>query len=125
MIICSPQIWTNPGPVMDIQQIHCSGVNSRTRRDNIFYLWWVQLIIAGLIAAGIVGYMAYTAGGKVRVTQGTYLDHATSKIRSRRDIYLRTVVTKTKRTKSNNHSGGGFGGFSGGFIEQPARKFLK
>lgn len=85
-----------------------------TTEDNIFYLWWVQLIIAGLIAAGIVGYMAYTAGGKVTVTEGTYLDHATSKIRSRRDIYLRTVVTKTKRTKSSNHSGGGFGGFSGG-----------
>lgn len=80
--------------------------------DHIFYRWWVQLIGAALIAAGVVGYMAYISGGKVTITEGTYRDHTASKIRARRDRYLRTVVTKTKRSKSNPNGGGGFRGGS-------------
>lgn len=78
--------------------------------DEFYHHWGFQLAVAAFIAAGVVGYMAYTAGGTVTVTEETYMDHSASKIRARRDIYLRTVVTKTKRSKSDSNSSGGFGG---------------
>lgn len=95
--------------------------SGRTEEENIFYQWWVQLIIAVFIATGVVGYMAYTSGGKVTVTEGMYRDHSASKIRARKDQYVRTVVTKKRRPKSN--SSGGFRGGGGGSFKSRRGSF--
>ena len=56
--------------------------------------------------------MAYNSGGRVTVSEGTYRDFSSSRVVDRRDNYLRTSVTKTRKPSSDNNSSGG--GFSGG-----------
>ena len=91
------------------------GMNPNVDPNNILFNIWFQIIVSLGIAGIIVGGMAYNSGGKVTVSQGTYMDFKNSKVVNRRDNYLRTSVTKTRRPSSNNNSsGGGFGGGGGG-----------
>ncbi len=81
----------------------------------ILFNLWFQIVVSLVIAGIIVGAMAYNSGGRVTVSQGTYMDFSNSKVINRRDNYLRTSVTKTRKPSNNNKSsGGGFGGGGGG-----------
>lgn len=91
------------------------GMEPHVDPDNILFNLWFQIIMSLVIAGIIVGSMAYNSGGGVTVYEGTYRDFSSSRVVNRRDNYLRTSVTKTRKPSSNNNSsGGGFGGGSSG-----------
>ncbi|MCM3739825.1 TPM domain-containing protein [Oceanobacillus luteolus] len=80
--------------------------------ESVFFNTFFQLAVAVVLAAIIVFLMAYTSGGRVTVTSGTYLNRSSSRIISKRDRYLRKTVTRRKKPSANNNGGGG--GFRGG-----------
>ncbi|NLK27095.1 MAG: methanol dehydrogenase [Clostridiales bacterium] len=92
--------------------------NEPTKSDDPFTTWWFQLIVSLVIGGIAVGIMAYSSGGKMTAGSHTYLDQGNSGLIGRRDLYLRTKVTRVRRPKDNSSSGsrGGFnaGGFRGG-----------
>lgn len=87
---------------------------SSIRTDAIFYRSWFQAIIAIVLATIVVSIMAINSGGKVTTTQGTYLNTSTSKLLGRRDRYVRTSITRTKRETNSGGGGGGSRGSSSG-----------
>lgn len=89
------------------------GIKPHVDPENILFNLWFQIIVSLLIGGIVVGSMAYSSGGKVTVNRGTYMDFNNSRIINRRDQYLRTSVSKTRKPSNNNSSGGG-GGFRGG-----------
>jgi uncharacterized protein len=85
--------------------------------DNIFYNTFFQLAIAVIIGAVAVGIMAAGSGGRVTVSNRTYLDEEHSGIVATRDDYIRTTTTRVKKPTDNNNGGGrssGGGGISSG-----------
>ena len=88
------------------------GMKAHVNPDNILFNLWFQIIASLLIGGIVVGSMAYSSGGKVTVNRATYMDFNNSKVLNRRDQYLRTSVSKTRKPSNKNSSGGG--GFSGG-----------
>ncbi|WP_042478990.1 TPM domain-containing protein [Bacillus ndiopicus] len=76
--------------------------------NSILFRWWFQLGVGILVAAIIVGWMAYSSGGKMTTTERDYFDPNGSGITKKQDRYLRTTVTKVK--KPSNKSGGGSSG---------------
>lgn len=88
-------------------------------KDSIFSNTWLQLIISLVIGGVVVGIMASNSGGRVTVTNRTYLKEDTSGITEQRDDYLRTTTTRVLIPKDNNNnttgrSSGGGGISSGG-----------
>lgn len=81
--------------------------------DNPLFDTRVQLLIALVIGALVVGVMAFRSGGRVTVSNRTYEDSGDSGVIWRQDNYLRTTVTKRKIERSSS-SGGGGGSSSGG-----------
>jgi len=77
---------------------------------NIFFQWWFQLIIAVVIGGAITGVFVYNSGGRVTTNNQTYLNKNTSRVLAKRDDYIRTVVTKTKKPSQNSSGGGGITG---------------
>ena len=78
---------------------------------------WIQLVAALIIGGVAVGIMAYHSSGRMTVRGNDYLDQSHSGLIGRRDIYLRTTITKVRKPTQNNSGGrGGFnaGGFRGG-----------
>ncbi|WP_107838087.1 TPM domain-containing protein [Metasolibacillus meyeri] len=84
--------------------------------DGIIFQWWFQWGVALLLAAIIVGLMAYSSGGKMTTTERDYFNPNGSGITKKHDRYLRTTVTKTKKASSSSGGGssGGGGTTSGG-----------
>lgn len=82
--------------------------------ESIFLKTWFQLILAVAISAIIILINALHLGGKMTVSQRTYLDEAKSKLIGKHDHYIRTSVHKTKRSSSSGSSGGSSGGGGGG-----------
>lgn len=80
-----------------------------------------QLLIGFIIALIIILIMVYNSGGKVTVTQSTYLDAKSPGLIGRYDRFVRKTVTKRKIESSSSGggshssgSGGGGGGSHGG-----------
>lgn len=69
-----------------------------------------QFIAALILAGAIVGMMAYNSSGKVTTNLNTYLDTERTQVLKKRDRYIRTTVTKTRKPKNKSSSGGGGGG---------------
>ena len=91
------------------------GIKPNVDPENILFNLWFQIVVSLGIAGIIVGSMAYSSGGKVTVSQGTYMNFSNSKVVNRRDNFLRTSVTKTRKPSNKSSSGGGgFGGGGGG-----------
>lgn len=93
------------------------GMNPNADPNSIFFNLRFQIIVSLGIAGLVVGSMAYNRGGRVTVNEGVYRDFSSSRVINRRDNFLRTSVTKTKKpTNKSKSSGGGFsgGGFGGG-----------
>lgn len=87
------------------------------KEDNILYNTFFQLGIAVIIGAVTVGIMAMNSGGRVTVSNRTYLDDGNSGITATRDDYIRTTTTRVKKPSNNNNGGGrssGGGGISSG-----------
>lgn len=88
------------------------------RREPFYLKTWFQLVAAIAIGGIVVGSMAYHSQGRNTVNNHTYLDERRSGIVAKRDIYIRTSVTKVKKPSTNENGGGGRssggGGFSGG-----------
>ncbi|WP_339161317.1 TPM domain-containing protein [Siminovitchia sp. FSL W7-1587] len=81
--------------------------------DNILFNGWFQIIASLVIALAAVGIMAFNTGGKVTVNARTYHDQKNTKVKQRKDQYIRTKTTKRKKP-SNNSSGGSAGSGGGG-----------
>lgn len=86
--------------------------------DNIFYQWWFQLAVALIVPAIVVGMMLMNSGGRITVSERTYMNSKTSRVLSKKDDYLRTMVSKQRKPSENKSGGGGMTGgghsFSGG-----------
>lgn len=85
--------------------------------DNIFFNFGIQILISIGIGVIVVGVMLYNSGGKMTVGGNDYLDRRRQCLIGKRDQYIRTSVTKTRKpTQSSSSSSGGFnsGGFRGG-----------
>lgn len=81
--------------------------------ENILFKTWFQIVISLSLGGIVVGIMAYNSGGRVTINSQTYQDASSSRILSKKDVYLRT--TTTKRRKPSDHGGGsGRGGGGGG-----------
>lgn len=76
-----------------------SGVNP----NNIFLKTWFQLILAAIIGGVIILINVIHSGGKMTVSDKTYLDNGRSRLLGKHDHYIRTSVHRRKR-ESNNHS---------------------
>lgn len=79
------------------------------KKDGIFYKTWFQLVIALVIGGISVAVLIPYDRGRVTTNSHTYLDESHSGVTARRDIYLRTIVTKRKRPEQNSGSGSGGG----------------
>lgn len=75
-------------------------------------------LIAFVIGGISLTIMASSSGGKVTITNRSYLDNAHSALTASRDDYIRTTVTKRRKPQENNSSSGprssGGGGVSSG-----------
>lgn len=84
----------------------------------IYLKTWFQVIASFSIAGLVVGSMAYHSQGRNTVNNHTYLDEKNSGVVARRDIYLKTTLTKVKKpsndTSSNSGRSSGGGGISSG-----------
>jgi uncharacterized protein len=80
--------------------------------DNILFRVWFQLAVSLVLAAIIVGLMAFRSGGRVTVNRLTYEDEGTSGVLEKQDQFLHTTVTRQKieRKRSGGGSGGGVSG---------------
>lgn len=94
-----------------------SSSSTNNQVENTLTNIWVQLLAAFVIGGIAVGIMVFNSGGRMTTGAGTYLDESQSGLIGKRDVYLRTSITKVKKPTTNNTTGtGGFnaGGFSGG-----------
>lgn len=86
-------------------------------QEPIYLKTWFQILVSIGIGGLVVGSMAYHSQGRNTVNNHTYLDEKHSGVVARKDIYLRTSLTKVKKP-SNDSSGGsrssGGGGISSG-----------
>lgn len=89
-------------------------------RKPIYLETWFQVITSLTIGAIVVGTMAYNSKGRNTVNNHTYLDEQHSGLVAKRDIYLRTTVSKVRKP-SNNTSGGGGRSSGGGGISSGGR----
>ncbi|WP_066191578.1 MULTISPECIES: TPM domain-containing protein [Gracilibacillus] len=87
------------------------GVNPIINPESILLKTWFQLVVAVVIGGAIVGFMIFNMGGRVTVDHQTYVDANNSKVKRKKDTYVRKTVSKTKIQKN---SGGGRGGGGGG-----------
>ncbi|MFC4620397.1 TPM domain-containing protein [Camelliibacillus cellulosilyticus] len=98
-----------------IQKAHdYMGYKPGVNPDNILFKWWFQISCAIVVAAIIVGLMAYRSGGKVTVNARTYLDSQQSGVVSEYDNFIRKTVTRQRKPSNNSKSGGGGGVTRGG-----------
>jgi uncharacterized protein len=93
-----------------------TGNSSADPAKNILTNVWFQLLVSLAIGGIVVGAMAYNSGGRMTAGGNTYMDPGHSGLIGRRDLYLRTTVTRVRRPQNNNTGRGGFnaGGFRGG-----------
>lgn len=80
------------------------GIKPGVNPDNILFDLWSQVVISIIVGAVAVGIMAYNSEGRITVTQGTYLDAKNSGIIQKRDDYIRTSITKERKSKTKNES---------------------
>ena len=80
---------------------------------EILFNLWFQLLIALVIGGITIGIMVGRSGAKITTNNRTYLDNDHSGVVARRDIYLRTSVTRIRKPDPPK-SGGGFSGGRGG-----------
>nr|WP_306798605.1 TPM domain-containing protein [Oceanobacillus saliphilus] len=90
--------------------------------ENLLFKWGFQLGVSVILAGVIVGIMAYNSGGRVTVTNRTYVDHNHTRVNSNRDRFINKTVTKRKKP-SNNNKGGGGGRIGGGGVTGGGRSF--
>ena len=107
--------YMNSGPDTDYQHTEQDNANynenyyedsQKAKKINIPVLLLISAAIGGIT----VGVMAYRSGGKMTVSQGTYLSEGNSRILARHDRYIRTSTTKTKRPDPSSGSSGSSGG---------------
>jgi len=98
---------------------------AEAQQNNIFFNAGFQLIISLIIGALVVGALAYSSGGTMTAGANDYLDRSRGGLIGRRDQYIRSTITKTRKPSSDpgpnggchrHRSSGGFnsGGFRGG-----------
>lgn len=85
------------------------------RHEPIYFKTWFHIVVSLIIGGLVVWGMAYHSQGRNTVNNHTYLDEKHSGVVARRDVYLRTSVTKVKKPTENNNSGGGRSSGGGGF----------
>jgi uncharacterized protein len=78
--------------------------------DNLLSAWWFQLIASLAVGTVTVGIMVYNFGGRITAGGDTYMDDSHSGLIGRKDNYIRTRITKIRKPKDSNSSGGGFRG---------------
>lgn len=88
-------------------------------KNNIFFNIWFQLILSLIIGGIVVGILAYNSGGTMTAGANDYMDKSRSGLIGRRDHYIRSTITKTRKPSSD--SGSGSGTKRGGFNSQGFR----
>lgn len=84
--------------------------------ESVLTKVWFQLAASLAIGGITVGIMAYNSGGRMTAKGSDYLDVKRSGLIGRRDVYIRTRVTRIRRPTNNTNNTSGRGGFnSGGF----------
>lgn len=90
------------------------GIRPGVNPENVLFKLWFQVLASMIIAGASVMVMAYRSGGKDTTVSGTYLNEKNSKITDKRDIYVRTEITKHKKPSDNDNDNNGGGVSSGG-----------
>lgn len=88
------------------------GITPGINPNSIFFNLYFQIAVAVGLAAVIVFFMAYSSGGRVTVTNSTYMDQENTRVIRQHDRFIRKTVTRRK--KPSNNSGGGSSGGGGG-----------
>lgn len=76
-------------------------------QKGIFFNIFFQLAIALVIGGVAVIIMALQSGGKITVSNRTYLDEQHSKLIASQDNYIRTTTTRVRKPTNNSSGGGG------------------
>ncbi|AXI08860.1 hypothetical protein CUC15_08005 [Oceanobacillus zhaokaii] len=95
------------------------GISPWINPELFVFKLWFQILAPIALAAIIVGLMAFNSGGRVTVNERTYLN--TAQVNRRKDRYIRTAVTKTRKPSNNKSSGGGGGRTGGGHSHSGSR----
>lgn len=74
--------------------------------NSMFFQWWFQLIVSVVIAAVFVFIMVSRSGGVTTVDGSTYIDQDQSGVVKRQDNYIRTTITKDKKSDDSDSGGG-------------------
>lgn len=84
--------------------------------EPIYLKTWFQLVIALVIGGITAGVLVINSGGKTTTNNHTYLDEAHSGLVAKRDIYIRTSISKVRKPTNNGggRSSGGGGVSAGG-----------
>lgn len=90
------------------------GVSLDKDPNSIYFNTSFQIAVALALAGVIVFFMAYNSGGRVTVTNKTYMDQDNSRIVQKQDRYIRKTLTKRKKPSNNSSGGGGRSGGGGG-----------
>lgn len=78
--------------------------------ESFLYKTTTHLVLAVVIGFMVVYAMSRNMGTKVTVNSRTYQNEADTIVHGRRDRYIRTAVTRKRKPKPQNKSGGGRGG---------------
>ena len=74
--------------------------------NSIFFQWWFQLAVSVVVAGIVLFIMISRSGGVVTANGSTYIDNTQSGVIGRRDNYIRTAVTKERKSDDSNSGGG-------------------
>lgn len=83
-------------------------------KPSPLYNIWVQLAISLGVGGIVVGIMAYQSSGRMTTSGNTYMNQSQNGLIGRRDVYLRTTVSKVRKPKEDSSGGFNAGGFRGG-----------
>ena len=100
--------------MQDDSDLYFGDYYEEEKNDHFLTKLWAQIPISIGIGIVAVAIMAYNSGGKITATSRDYLDTSRPGLIGRRDIYLRTRITKRRKPKQNTSSRSGSGGYRGG-----------
>ena len=86
------------------------GEEELTAGETAFAYGIIAFLFAIVVGSISVCVMAINTGGKTTTHQGTYLTKDEPKVIAKRDTYIRTTVTKTRKPTNNDSSSGSSSG---------------
>lgn len=81
--------------------------------DAFIYKWWFTILASIFLSSLIIAPFVFKSEGKMTVDSQNFIVNGPIAIVDRRDTYIRTEVTRTRRSSSSSGGGGGGGGGGG------------